>query len=192
MSRAHFLKFVAGERHGQFYSHDPGGGSTACHRWWGMREGKRASIPHPCHNTTDKGLDQLFCCLPSTTASKAALLCCLDKVQNPALPNLALQQVKDRASALAWHRWQQARRWGWRHVFLTHITTPRQVAGPAYPQSPHPGPALLCCPGEVQDSLSQVLQLMRGRDRSPMVSFGAGSLTTLIMLKPILLNVSAD
>jgi hypothetical protein len=34
-------------------------------------------------------------------------------------------------------------------------------SGPAYKQSLQPGPALPCCPGEVQGQLSQVLQLVK-------------------------------
>lgn len=33
--------------------------------------------------------------------------------------------------------------------------------------APHPEPALLCCPGEVQGLLSQVLQQVRGRASFP-------------------------
>ena len=38
--------------------------------------------------------------------------------------------------------------------------------GPAHLQPPDPGPALLCCPLEVQRTLSRGLQQVRGRDSS--------------------------
>lgn len=42
--------------------------------------------------------------------------------------------------------------------------------GPAHPQTPHPVSALLCCPCDVQGLSSQVLQLMRGRNSSPLMN----------------------
>lgn len=39
----------------------------------------------------------------------------------------------------------------------------RQVAKSAHPQHPHPEPALLCYPCEVQGLLSRVLELLRGK-----------------------------
>lgn len=40
---------------------------------------------------------------------------------------------------------------------------------------PHPGPALLRCSGKVQGSISQVLQQVKGRDRSPSLVVLLGS-----------------
>lgn len=61
-------------------------------------------------------------------------------------------------------------------LFLVHATTQQTRGrpgistltslGPTYPQSPHSGSALLCCPGEEQGQLSQVLQQVRDRASS--------------------------
>lgn len=44
------------------------------------------------------------------------------------------------------------------------FTLSSEARSPIHPQ---PGSALLYCPGEVQDLLFQVLQLLRDRDNSP-------------------------
>ena len=58
-----------------------------------------------------------------------------------------------RTSSPSCHRWCWMRE-GRRVLLPCPSPSRRQEARPACPQHPHPGPALLCCPGEVQDLLS--------------------------------------
>lgn len=84
-----------------------------------------------------------------------------------------LQHVRGCVSSLTCCRWQGARVRAfllcpWCHTgdkrktWLSHSHTPVLTHSP----SPYPGPALLCCLGEVQELLSQVLLQVRGRTSS--------------------------
>lgn len=84
-ARPTLLSSTASVGHGQFsYSHDLGASSLACHRWGGMREGRRAAppsrqeasltLPHFCPQAGPHTQSQL-CCAAQVRYRACSLKC---------------------------------------------------------------------------------------------------------------------
>jgi len=120
------LSATADKGHGQFsHSHDTGASFPAWHRWWGIREGKRTSLPHPCHHIADNRHHWLSCILPVRGSSPTTLM---PRANSTVLTRQGTGPAHDsRASSLACQRM----RVGEGISLLPTLPHGRQVSGSA-------------------------------------------------------------